>query len=323
MVCHNTPVEEIRSGLGSLIHDPRLRLVSFNDGVRSPAGPFNHGLELADAPFTAVLGSDDELAPGAIDSWLRVARASGAAAVIARVRHAAGGAVPSPPTRPFRVRRLDGVRDRLSYRSAPLGLVSTRAFPRLRFTEGVRTGEDIAYVTELWFSGLPIAYDRSGPAYRIHADGVDRVTTAAPPIADDLEFLSPLLSSETYAALTDPQRNSLLMKLMRSTLFGLVHNRPDESDWPASERRALAAVTSDLRREIRGTVLGERCFSRADLSFLDAASDPSTGTGDLLQLAAARRRFLSPRALLTAKLGDSLRRESPLRFAAASLLARY
>lgn len=323
VVCHNTPTEGIRSTLGPLADDPRLRLVALSDDIRSPAGPFNRGLELAEAPFTAVLGSDDELETGAIDSWLGLAEATGAAAVLARVRHASGPAVPSPPTRPLRSRRLDGVRDRLSYRSAPLGLVSRREFSRLRFTEGVRTGEDIAYVTELWFSGLPIAYDRSGPAYLIHADGAERVTTAAPPIADDLEFLRPLLRSDRYARLADAERSSLLMKLVRSTLFGLLHNRPDEKNWSAEQRHELAIVSVVLRKEIEKTVLGERGFSRADIALLEAASDPSIATKDMLECAAARRRFVSPRALTTTKLRDSLRRDAPLRFAAASLLARY
>ncbi len=322
VVCHNTPVAGIHHNLGRMAEDSRIRLVALSDGIGSPGGPFNHGLSLAEAPFTAVVGSDDELEHGAIDSWLRVARGSNAAVVIARVRHSHGAVVPSPPTRPLRRKSLDGVSDRLSYRSAPLGLVSRQHFPTLRFAEGVRTGEDVIYVTGLWFSSLPIAYDRSGPAYVIHDDGAERVTTLSPPVQQDLEFLAPLLSSEQFGSLTDAQQHSLLVKIVRSTLFGLLVNRPDSHSWPASERNGLAEATKALRACLASTKLGERTLSRNDLELLDAASDPRRPTGELLRLSDKRRRFTSWGSLATGDLRDLLRRESPLRFAAASVLAR-
>ncbi|RKQ85933.1 glycosyltransferase involved in cell wall biosynthesis [Mycolicibacterium mucogenicum 261Sha1.1M5] len=323
VVCHNTPSINVRERLGRLSSDPRLRLVELNDGIASPAGPFNLGLELATAAFTSVMGSDDELEPGAVDSWLDRANKASSAVVLARVRHSNGLAVPSPPTRPWRSGRLDGVRDRLSYRSAPLGLVSRRAFPALRFERGVRTGEDISYVTHLWFSGQRVSYDRWGPAYLIHSDGAGRVTTQAPEIGRDLEFLAPLLLGETFRSLRDQQRHALLVKLIRSSLIPLVHNRPHVDQWSFSEREELARVTTLLRTELSRTSVGEGVLSRADIAFLNIAIDPSADSVSLLRAAETRKRFISVQALLPAKLRYALQREAPVRFAASSLLARY
>lgn len=323
IVCHNTPLEPIAKRLGALAQHSHLRLMELRDGIRSPAGPFNAGLDAATADYTSVMGSDDELEPGAIDSWLRLARATRAEAVIARVRHASGATLPSPPTRPLRSRRLDGVKDRLSYRSAPLGLVSRKAFPELRFTTGVRTGEDIGYVAQLWFVAHQVAYDRRGPAYLIHADGAERVTTLAPPIADDLEFLEPLLASEAYASLSDAGRASLLTKTVRGSLFGLVQNRPDAASWPLPERTALAAVTTRLRDELQQTAQGEQALSRADVALLETMQQPTAPVTELLDRSKRRRAFLTPAAMFPRKLRDVLRRDAPLRFAAATLLSRW
>src|SRR5690606_4241473 len=93
VVCHHVPAERIAAALGDLPERARtagheVRLVEHADGVPSPAGPFNKGLDLAEAPYVALLGSDDRLAPGALDSWLALAAATDADAVIARLAYA-------------------------------------------------------------------------------------------------------------------------------------------------------------------------------------------------------------------------------------------
>src|SRR5690625_4325082 len=58
VVVHNTELAPIAVHLTRYAADHRLRLAHFVDGVPSPAGPMNHGLSLATAEFTALLGSD-------------------------------------------------------------------------------------------------------------------------------------------------------------------------------------------------------------------------------------------------------------------------
>ncbi|HWV49073.1 MAG TPA: glycosyltransferase family A protein, partial [Microbacterium sp.] len=98
VVCHNIPIDPIRARLGSIAGDERVHLEELQDGTRSPAGPFNRGLDIADGAFVSVMGSDDEVEPGAIDAWRRAAAQQEADVVMAPLRHAAGARVPTPPT---------------------------------------------------------------------------------------------------------------------------------------------------------------------------------------------------------------------------------
>lgn len=319
VVCHNTPVGPIRDRLARFGADPRLRIRDLSDGIRSPAGPFNAGLDAATARFTSVMGSDDELEAGAIDSWLLTADRDGASVVIPHLRHAGGTTVPTPPTRPLRRSRLDGVKDRLSYRSAPLGLVSRSVFGAERFTAGVPSGEDVAYVTALWFSGERISFDRSGPAYLIHADAVDRVTFSAKPIREDMAFLRLLLDDPRVGALPAAQRLALVVKLLRIHIFGAVTNRRSPAAWTADDRRDLAEMTDRCLKLSPGAV---DVLSVADARVVKAIRDLDVPAAVLIAFGAARRRFARPASVLTARPSSLLAREAPLRMMVASVLVR-
>lgn len=80
---------------------------------------------------------------------------TGADAVLARIESADGTLTRTPPARPRRRHRLDPVRDRLAYRSAPLGLLRRATIERLglRFPTGLSTGEDLPFTTRLWTAG--------------------------------------------------------------------------------------------------------------------------------------------------------------------------
>ncbi|KQV06018.1 glycosyltransferase family A protein [Leifsonia sp. Root112D2] len=319
VVCHNTDPGAITRNLGELVHDERMRLLTIEDGIPSPAGPFNAGLEAATAKFTSIMGSDDELQPGAIDSWLALQRRAEADVVIPRLAHARGTPVATPPTRPFRTQSLDGLRDRLSYRSAPLGLVSRERFGSLRMMGGLPSGEDVEYATAVWFSGARIAFDRRGPAYLIHDDAEDRVTFATRSIADDLEFMRRLLGGEVVRGLDARQRTALVVKLFRVHLFALVHNRPTVELWSVAERTALAL---GVQRCIDAAPAALTFLSQADRSLVDAMSNPHVPDRQLLAAAVRRRRFGRPSTLIPRTFGRLLAREAPLRMMAASMLVR-
>jgi hypothetical protein len=265
------------------------------------------------------MGSDDELEPGAIDSWLAVARRDRAAVVIPRLRHVVGRAVPTPPVRPFRSSRLDGVKDRLSYRSAPLGLVSTAIFGRDRFPVALGAGEDVAYVTGLWFSNSRISFDRTGPAYLIHADAPERVTMGQKPVAADMAFMRQLFGDRRFLALDARQRHSLVVKLLRVHIFGAVANRPDPAQWTGEDREQLAEMTA-LCLDLAPTTL--RVLSRTDSDLVAAILDVDGRPEELLRLAALRRRLLSPHRVLPRDARAALATEAPLRMMAASAIVR-
>jgi len=319
VVCHGLPTHRVAARLGPLAEDARVRLVRHDDGVRSPAGPFNAGLALATGTFTSVMGSDDTLAPGAVDSWLALAARWQADVVIARLQHASGARVPTPPVRPWRRGLLDGVRDRLSYRSAPLGLVRRERFGALRFAEGLVVGEDIPYVSQLWFSTARTVLDR-GPAYVIGDDATDRVTLAPRPVAEELSYVPHVVGAPWFAGLTSAQRLALVVKLLRVQVFGAVANRPDPAWWTPAERTDLAGLTRALLAAAPGA---RHVLARADVALLDVIVDVVRPVPELLAATAARRRFGRPAALLAADLRSGLHPEAPLRMLTASWLVAH
>ena len=309
VVAHNVDPQLIRGNLGAWAGDQRVRLLELRDGISSPAGPMNLGLAESTAAFVAVMGSDDEFEPGAIDSWCALQRSTGAGVVIAQVRHEGGGKELSPPTRPWRSRHLDAVKDRLSYRSAPLGLISRERFGTLRFVEGLRTGEDLPYVTRLWFSDAGIAFARTGPGYLVHADAGDRVTTEPRPVVQDFAFLDHIFGVPEFETFTADQRTALVLKLIRVHLFDAIVNRAGR-DWPAGERMALAAVA---RRMLEWADRPERMLSVIDHAVLDGILDAVTPVEDMMVLIRRRWKYRSFDVVATRNPLFALHRQGPLR----------
>lgn len=322
VVSHNTDRAGMLEALGrdDVQADERVRVLELHDGIRSPAGPFNLGIAEATAPYVSVMGSDDWLEPGAVASWLRLARASRASAVVPRLRHAGGSVVPTPVARPGRRSALDPVRDRLAYRSAPLGLVARSEVDRLglRMTAGLASGEDIAFSTRLWFFGHDAVLDRKGPAYVVGDDAESRVTFTPRGIVDEFGFLDGLVAEPWFAELPLGARQALVTKILRVHVFGAVLNRPDPGWWVPAERAALRDVATTL---LAIAPAGCAPLAVADRRLLDAVLDPDVPAGALVRLATARRRFGTPATLVPRDARRLLHREAPLRFMAASVLA--
>lgn len=317
VIAHNIDPTIIRDNLGSLANDPRVRILALSDGIPSPAGPLNLGLAEATAPFTSVMGSDDEFAPGAIDSWLRLQHRTGAAAVIARIFHVGRGNDPFPPVRIGHHARLNPDKDRLSYRSAPLGLVSRKHFGELRFTMGLASGEDLAYTSRVWFSGLPLAVDFSGPAYVGHSDAVDRVTAQPRSVSKDFSFLDEILGTEWFRALPLSHQRALCVKLIRLQVFDAILARSDPATLPQNERANLADVVTRILAAAPGTA---GLLSRADRRTLDQVFASELSAEKTRALLDARWNYRSPAALLTANPWRVMHRQAPFRTLLAGLI---
>lgn len=299
VVAHNIDASIIAANLGDLADDPAVTVVQLNDGIRSPAGPFNAGIAAGTAPYFAVLGSDDELAPGAIDSWMRRAAQTGADVVIGKI--AIGDRVdPYPPVRIGRRDRLAPAADRLAYRSAPLGLISRVRFGGLRFTEGLASGEDLAFSAELWFTGANISYDLDGPAYVVHADATDRVTFAPRAVADDFAFIDAIAETAWFGGLHRRDRLALTIKIARVHLFDAILARLDSI---VEHRSALLGVVERLNSIAPGTT---GLLSIADRAVLDEVGSDSPSADRIRHLLDARWNYRTAQALLT---------RSPLRWA--------
>lgn len=272
VVCHGLDPAEIEHQLVSVLRD-RVEVVAFADGVRSPAGPFNAGIGRSGADYVSLMGSDDYLEFGALAAWQRIAATRSCDAVIAEQVHQDGTFIASPLVRPWRSHHLDAVRDRLYYRSAPLGLLR-RAYlveNDLRLTEGATSGEDIVMSTMLW-SHAHCELARRAPRYVIGADAVSRTSTKPQPFHDLVGVILTVLGEPRLRELPLGQRRSLAIRIARTVLIGGVRARGSEAEWDATQidamRRALAFL-DDFGPGYSAPL------SRAERQILDAATtDP-------------------------------------------------
>ncbi|WP_157609174.1 glycosyltransferase family 4 protein [Serinicoccus marinus] len=326
VVAHNLALKDARAALGDLADDSRVRVLELADGIPSPSGPFTLGLDAATAPWTAIMGSDDTLAPGALAGWLAAADGLDpqTPVVVVPPLRLAGRRVPTPPVRPVRRLRpggLDLARDRLSYRSAPLGLLShgALALPGARLLPGAFVGGDVPMVTALW-SQAEVRYAAAAPAYEIHEDAGDRVTYDPRPMVQQLASVDALWDLPVGQQLTATQRRAVATKVLRIHVFGAILTRADPTWWTPAEREELARVTRRVLTEAPGCA---DPLSVADHDLLAAILDVSVSADRMLELARARRRHGHPRTLLPSSWRHALHREAPLRFMAASLIASH
>ena len=151
VVCHNVSADSIYEKLEGLDLS-RLRLIEHRDELRSPAGPLNAGVRATRSKYLTFLGSDDELDKGILDAWAM--ELNGQDVHIGQLFADGGRRVLSPAPRVGRYDRLHPVKDLLNYRTSPVAtlvnreLITSESSPW--FTEGVRTGEDIALGVFLW-----------------------------------------------------------------------------------------------------------------------------------------------------------------------------
>ncbi|MCZ4300518.1 glycosyltransferase [Microbacterium oxydans] len=317
VVAHNIDPAIIRDNLGDLATDDRVLLLELQDGVHSPAGPMNTGFAHSTAPFIALLGSDDEFAPGALDSWLRVQGETGATSVIPKIAIIGRHNNPLPPVRRGRrARRLDAARDRLAYRSAPLGLIDRNRFGHLRFTEGLSSGEDIALTAELWFCGRNLAVDIDGPAYVGHEDENDRVTFTPRPVREDFAFLADLEGAAWFRALSSRGRTAVVVKLFRIQFLSAIGVRATSTEELVTHQPELSETRERLESLAPRAL---RLLSRVDHRIISEAFSAAPDVERIKILANDRWNQRSFGALLTPNPWLSLHRQGMMRlFFAAS-----
>lgn len=269
VVCHGLPAADVQVSLGDAAR-PDVRLLEFTDGIRSAAGPFNHGVAAATADYVSVMGSDDFLEPDAMRQWVDYVTAERPDAALVRLRYQGAEKLHSPLARIGRSRRLDPVKDRIFYRTAPLGLLRTSLVNdlNLRFSEGFRTGDDLEFSARLWTSGARIDYLRTLPCYVIGSDAETRTTTQPMPAEDFLHAIDALARSSWALALPRAVRRSLAIKLTRIHLLGSLLQRPVVTAWRGDDEvRGVREVLAGLTALSPGVL---EPFSRAERRLLDA-----------------------------------------------------
>lgn len=319
VVAHGLPAEPFEQRLADI--PGSWRVAAFADGIRSPAGPYNHGLELASADYVTVMGSDDFLEPGAMGAWMAHVTRERPGAAVYRMREQDAPVLPNPLPRPGRTTRLDAAKDRLFYRTAPLALVARGEIERLglRMVEGLRLGEDFEFGIRLWSKATRVDFLADAPAYVIGVDARERTTHAVLSIEESLEPITRLLDAGLPAELPPAHRKALAIKLVRISVAAAARTRARPSDWRGDDE--VAALGSLLRRllELAPGVLMP--FSRQDRLVLDTLfATPTVSSIVAATTAAAAASRLD--TVLTANPLHSFDRESTLRRYALYFLVR-
>lgn len=319
VVAHNIKAETIRANLGAYATDQRVEVLELIDGVPSPAGPMNYGFAHSTAPFISLLGSDDELEPGAIDSWLAMQRDTGAEMVLARIIDKAQND-PYPPVRGGRrIRALDAVRDRLAYRSTPVGLISRERFGDLRLAEGLPSGEDLSYSLSIFFTAAILAYDLQGPAYVLHDDAQDRVTSEPRDVLVDFAYLHHIEQLEWFAQATPSVRRAVVLKLIRMHFFDAVRARTTSAAQFHACLPELVAVIEELIAWSPGVLAW---LSRGHAETIAEIRAEHPRLNRVRELLTASARYHSSVALLSSNPFLALHAQAPFRTLFAGLLAR-
>lgn len=289
VVAHGLPSEAIEDQLVGL-ESTRISVRSFSDGIRSAAGPFNHGLEQSKADWVTVLGSDDWFEEGAIDAMLALASESGAQIVFAPLRHDDGRRVLAPLRRSRRQLRLDPVKDRVFYRTAPLALIS-RDMVRdadLRFQPQYRTADDLDFGLRAFGSGTVMSYRPEDPSYVIGAGARQRTSTSVVDLRDTLAAIRDVLDGAWLAQQPARLRRSAAVKLLRIHVLDAVRRRVSQAEPVDADERAIVSDILALARRAHPAVLApfsitdRRCLEQTaratdDSEFRVAVTDAQSG----------------------------------------------
>lgn len=314
VVAHNLDQEVVKHRLRGL-DTSRITLISCLRGAEHPGVPFNVGIAAASAPWVGVMGSDDWFDEGALAAYVSRARRDKADGVIAPLRHPATGKGRLPFT--ARTNNLHPVRDRLFYRTAPLGIFRTDIMqdPDMAFAEDVETGEDQRVSLRLWTSHLQISYSFADPAYVVGADAEKRVTLTPRPAAQLAELWERMWDDPVTRQLPQDVRFALAVKQARIELLSAVRARlgggPDDARDTHQEADyvALCSVAQRLAAEAPGF---SGVFQPGTARILQALIE-----GDKLAIdQALSREFALPpvRRALPSRLRYMCNVESPLRY---------
>lgn len=307
VICHGidpAPVAE-------RVRHPRVRVIQHVDGVASAAGPVNAGLAIADARYVSRLDSDDWFEPGAIDRWLQEAEKTDADVIIAPLRGESAEPLYAPLTRPFRHRRLDAVKDRLAYRTAPFGLIRRRTLEALdaRYTPSLKVGEDLEIGLKLWFLSRRVDLAVHAPCYVVGADAADRTTEVTMPVADELEASARLLHLDWVLRLSRDEKLAVAVKLARIHVLGALAKRPTAGQWSSEDVGQLRSFLGELAG-FSPTVL--RPFSRSDRTLLERAGSAAVGE-DLADAIAEHSASSAIDSVLSREWASNFSRESTFR----------
>ena len=318
VVCHGIASHDVERILTPHARS-LVQLIEFDDGVASPAGPFMHGIRNSAAEFISLMGSDDTYEPGAAGAWYKQATRDSLAALIPPERHASGTKISTPPIRPWRRGRLDALRDRLAYRTAPLGLIRRTTIDELglNLPTHLHNGSDQLFGLKLWFSGLHMGYGKGLPHYVVGADANTRVTTAARKISDELRAVAEIFSDPWTLARTLPERRAIATKSYRVHVVSAVLVRVTSDNWTPGDANYVSTLLALFREVAPGF---ESPLSLADRRLLDALEAGNWSAIELEKHVHARGDFRRLSSWLTRSFSGIVAPDGPPRILIARRL---
>lgn len=215
VVLHNLDVDEAeRVRLGA-----SARVLLCDDGVASPSGPRNIGLDAASAPFVFFLDSDDRLAPDCLRRLHDAAEATGADVVLPSlwVGHRYVG---TPLVWSRRCRVLDVVNHDLFMRSHVPALLRRQVLDSsgVRYPDGIRTAEDLVVMAHLYaIATTSVALDA---VYIVLDDAVGRTSTAPLRPDEQLAAMRLVLDSPWVDRLDVQERDLLVRRILSVNIAG-------------------------------------------------------------------------------------------------------
>jgi hypothetical protein len=223
---------------------PLATVLRCDDGIPSPSGPRNVGLEAASAPFVSFVDSDDVLHSDCLRR-LHAAVVKTEADVALPSILSSDGYRGTPLAISRSPRLLDIVRHDLFSRSHSFGLIRRDLLVRegLRYPPAIRAGQDLVLMARLFtLARTAVAIDA---VYELRDHDGDRVTTTRLPREDQLAAARHLLSSPWLAELSGPVLDALAMRVVS---VNLAHG------W--RRKRAIGHEPSaDDHREVRDLAL--------------------------------------------------------------------
>jgi len=224
VVCHEVSLVDVGKNLGDLMQSPSVTLLEFQDGVKSPAGPINHGIRHAKGKWILVMGSDDFLEPNFLESYLtKTSNSPELDVLLLPIKLSNGDEYFACPVPQYGFRQnLQTIRDRLFYRTAPSALVRRQLLMSDQaelYTEKVRNGEDLIHSTWLWTHAKHIHMNRTLPHYIVGDDATDRVTLMSYSAQELRKPLELLTGKPWFVSLPSRTLNAFGIKYLRSNIL--------------------------------------------------------------------------------------------------------
>lgn len=314
IVAHN-----ISPDLLDLPTSDRLSILPLNEDPGMPGATFDAGIKAATAPWVGIMGSDDWYADGAIEAMRRRASRDDADGVIAPLTHQLSQVNNIKPLT-GRTKRLDAVRDRMFFRTAPLGIFKRTLLDseEYRFGNVFPAGSDMRVTALLWTSGASFSYYWDDPAYVVGKDAVRRVTFTPRPLERTGAPWLSLLDEPRVQAFTRKQKHALGYKMARVHVADAAHLRPTAEAWLEGDFDWLSSFTKTLREF-------DPTFD-APLSRRDGRLVRAVETGDfeetLLAASEWKQAALTDRAFASSLVTSLTDRDAPIGLAASGVSAR-